>query len=146
MGVAPGEIVSIFGMVLGPSVGVATSFDSNTGRLPVQTAGVSVTFKGVPAPIYYARADQLNVQAPYELSSSASARVEIAYRGSARTPVTLPVLATHPGILQAVLNQDGSLNSATNRAVAGSVIVLYATGQGVTVIGGKAVPRPQWSS
>ena len=131
-GLAPGEIVSIFGAGLGPAVGIATSFDATNGKLPTQVAGVSVTFNGVPAPIYYARADQLNVQAPYELAGAANASLGITYQGAVGTPVTVPVRPTHPGILPLVFNQDGSVNSAANPAAAGSVIVLYATGQGVT--------------
>ena len=55
--------------------------------------------------------------------------------------VTLPVAAALPGLFTAngsgkgegaILNQDSSVNSASNPAAQGSVIVLYGTGGGQT--------------
>ncbi len=64
--------------------------------------------------------------------------------------------ATAPGILnyddgtgQAVIgNQDYSANGASNPAAIGSVITIYATGEGQTtppgVIPGSSIPRRPW--
>ena len=49
--------------------------------------------------------------------------------GSAPGVFTLDATGTGPA---AVVNQDGSLNSATNPAARGSVISIYATGEGRT--------------
>jgi len=62
---------------------------------------------------------------------------------------------TAPGIflraegLAAALNEDGSLNQEANPVAPGSVIVLFATGEGVTdppsvdgMITGSVLPRP----
>ncbi len=130
--IAPGEIVSIFGSGLGPASGFITSFDLQTGRLPTQAASVSVTFNGVPAPIYFAREDQLNVQVPYEIAGAKEASVVVTYSASASAAVTVRLATAHPGLLRQLFNQDGSLNSSANPAVAGGTIVLYATGQGIT--------------
>ena len=130
--VAPGEIVSIFGARLGPPTGVATAFDSATGRLPTRAAGVSVRFNLVAAPIYFARADQLNVQTPYELAGSSETNITVTYAGASATVERVPVLAAHPGLFPRVFNQDGSINSPDNPAAPGSIVVLFGTGQGLT--------------
>jgi uncharacterized protein (TIGR03437 family) len=61
--------------------------------------------------------------------------------GQTTAAFTIPVAASIPGVFtlneggtgQAVVyNQDGTLNSAANPAAKGSVIVLYATGEGTT--------------
>ena len=142
--VAPGEIVSIFGSGLGPSIGVSTSFDVQTGKLPTQAAGVSVTLNGIPAPLYFVRADQLNLQAPNEISGATDATILVTYRSASSSGVAIPVKTSHPGIWPQVFNQDGSPNSATNPAATGTIIVLFATGHGVSAsapgsleIGGK---------
>jgi uncharacterized protein (TIGR03437 family) len=41
-------------------------------------------------------------------------------------------MPTHPGLFPRVWNEDGTVNSTDNPARAGSIVVLYATGQGVT--------------
>jgi uncharacterized protein (TIGR03437 family) len=56
--------------------------------------------------------------------------------------MTLPVVAAEPGLFTAsangkgegaILNQDGSINSASNPAAPGSIIQLFGTGAGVTI-------------
>jgi uncharacterized protein (TIGR03437 family) len=67
----------------------------------------------------------------------------IQYLGNNTNSVTVPVGQTSPGIFVisaagvtpeqgAILNQDSSINGATNPAATGSVIQIYATGEGVT--------------
>src|SRR5580658_10075632 len=53
--IAPGTWVSIFGTELAPSTATASG-------VPLQTSlgGVSVTFNGMPAPLYYVSATQIN--------------------------------------------------------------------------------------
>jgi len=130
--VAPGEAVSIYGRDLGPINGIALGFDPITGLLPTSGPGVSVTWNGIPAPLYFVLADQLNVQVPYELDGATEARLVVTVNGQASDPVTVPVSPTRPGLAAQVWNQDASLNSPGNPAPVGSIIVLYATGQGVT--------------
>ena len=68
--------------------------------------------------------------------SSASIVVDVGYdddrdRSRHRIVATSPGLYTFGG--QAlVYNQDGTINSSSNAAAAGSVVVLYATGLGQT--------------
>jgi uncharacterized protein (TIGR03437 family) len=70
-----------------------------------------------------------------------STRVVVEYRGVRSNPIELRVVDAAPGIftqnssgsgLGAILNQDGSVNSGNNAAARGSVIVVYASGEGQT--------------
>ena len=130
--VAPGEAVSIFGTGLGPDIGVGLAFDPQTGTLPTSESGVSATWNGIPAPLYFISAGQLNVQVPYELDGATEANLTITVSGQQSDTVTIPVAATKPGLFPRVWNQDGTANSPENPAMAGAVVVMYATGQGVT--------------
>jgi uncharacterized protein (TIGR03437 family) len=131
-GVAPGELISIFGEGLGPINGIGFEFDPLTGRLPTSGPGVIVTWNGMHAPFYFVRADQLNVQAPYELAGATEAVLVVTVNGQATAPVVIPVVATRPRLFPRVWNEDGTVNSPENPARPGSIIVVYATGQGVT--------------
>ena len=55
-------------------------------------------------------------------------RVEIA--GAVGNTESVPVVPSHPGVFNAVLNQDLTVNSSTNPAAVGSFVSLFATGQG----------------
>ena len=136
-GVAPGEIVAIFGSNLGPATGLSNQVTA--GVLPNLLAGVRVWFDGIAAPILYASAGQLNVVAPGAISGSTIIKVE--YLGAFSNTVTMPVLPAQPGVFTlnasgtgaaAVLNQDYSVNSAANPAARGDYIMIYATGGGAT--------------
>lgn len=89
-------------------------------------------WNGVPAPLFFVRSDQLNVQMPYELAGVQEAELVVSYAGSASLAQRIPVVAARPGLFPGIFNQDGSLNSPDNPASAGSVVVMFATGQGVT--------------
>ena len=80
-GVAPGEIISIFGTDVGPRVGVETGFDPATGFLPTSFAGVTVTFDGTPAPLFFLLHTQLNVQAPFEIAGRANTNIVVSFNG-----------------------------------------------------------------
>ena len=70
-----------------------------------------------------------------------STKVQVIYNGQTSNAVTMPVLASHPGIFSldatglgpgAILNQDYSINSGPNGAPRGSAVSIYSTGGGVT--------------
>jgi uncharacterized protein (TIGR03437 family) len=130
-GVTPGEIVSIFGVDLGPAEGVQPGIDPQTGRLATSAAGVRVIFNDVAAPLFFVRADQLNVQVPFEVAGLSRVTVRVEFEGAVSARVSLPVLPSHPGQFAPVLNQDGALNSEDNRENPGRVVQLFATGQGL---------------
>jgi len=137
---APGELVTLFGTDLGPAGGVSNKPDGS-GRFTTQLAGVSVLFNGVPAPVLYAQAYQVNAIVPFGIAPGATALVQVTYNGKTSRGASVAVVEAAPEVFMlqppprsgpaAALNQDGSINSPANPAPAGSIIVLYATGAGV---------------
>jgi uncharacterized protein (TIGR03437 family) len=85
--------------------------------------------------------NQINAIVPYEVAGLQSVPVVVTTSGTASTAFTVNVAATDPALFAlgqngsgpgAILNQNGSVNEASNAAAPGSVIVIYATGEGVT--------------
>ena len=129
--VAPGEVVSIFGMGLGPAAGVGGMFDSS-GLLANQLAGTEVRFDGVPAPLFYTQAAQINAQVPYTVAGEDHTHMEVFYQGNPVGTLDIPVVAAAPAIFGTLVNQDGTFNSETNPAPRGTFLTFYATGEGLT--------------
>ena len=153
--VSPGEIVVIFGSGLGPNTLVGPQLDTR-GYVSSSLAGTQVLFDGVAAPIIYTQASQVSVVVPYEVIGRT--QVQVVYQGQASNLVLIPVAAVMPGIFTvgasghgqgSILNQDGTVNSASNPAPVGSYVSVYATGEGQTnpagIDGkpaGSPTPRP----
>ena len=129
-GIAPGEIVSIFGAHMGPAVGKTTDFDEETGRLPTTFMGTTVFFDDIPAPLFFVRANQINAQVPFEVAGGGIVKVRVASDGGEGVPVSATVVESHPGIF-AARNQDFSINSAGNPEAPGRFVLLFVTGQGL---------------
>jgi len=117
--VAPGEIVSIFGAGFGYSP--------------------TVTFGQTAAPVLSASGCQINAVVPFEAPVGQSTLVTVQFAEQVIGPVKLPVVAAAPGLFTitesgtgqgAILNQDNSVNSASNPAARGSIVAIYLTGTG----------------
>jgi uncharacterized protein (TIGR03437 family) len=149
--VSAGELLSVFGSNLGPEPPRAMEIDAG-GNLATQLGPTRVLFDGVPAPLLFAGAGQVNVVAPMAIAGAASTTVEVEVSGVRSNASALAVAAARPGIFLlnaagqgAVLNQDGSVNGPANRAARGTVIQIFATGGGATappVMPGRVVPAP----
>ena len=132
--VAPGEIVSLFGSGLGPATGVSAS------QPAAELGGVQVLFNGSTAPIFYSGQNQINVQVPYSVAGLQACNVQVVSGSVVRGQGSVAVTDASPAIFTAAdgagqaaaLNEDGSFNSPDNPAPRGSVIVLFATGEGQT--------------
>jgi uncharacterized protein (TIGR03437 family) len=140
IGVAPGEIVTIFGTFAGPSSLVGLSLDGN-GNVSTNLAGSQVLFNGVGAPMIYAVSGQLSCVVPYEVAVGAIVDVQILYQGQVSASGSVNIVASAPGVFTvdasgsgqgSILNQDSSLNSPSNPAARGSIVSVYATGEGQT--------------
>jgi uncharacterized protein (TIGR03437 family) len=138
--VSPGEIVSLFGAAIGPATPVGLAL-TNPRLVANSLAGVQVFFDGVPAPLLYASAGQVNVVVPYSVAGQSSTVLQLEYLGALSSPITLQVAATTPGVFSiagsghgpgAILNSDGTVNSASNPAAPGDWVSIFATGAGVT--------------
>ena len=148
-GVSPGEIVTIFGKSLGPATLQSLQVDSNQ-VLTTSIGGVRVLFDGLPAPMVYAASGAVSAVVPYEIGTGLMAprtmtQVQVEYQGNRSDPVTVPLMATRPGIFTddtsgsgqgAILNNiivggKYQLNTASTPARAGSAVMIYATGEGL---------------
>jgi uncharacterized protein (TIGR03437 family) len=90
---------------------------------------VSVTFDGLPGTVTFSNATQINLLVPSALGSKTTSQLGVVVDGNSSQPSTVNVAQFSPAIfLGGVLNQDGTPNSLTNAASAGSVIQVFATG------------------
>ena len=79
--ISPGEIITIFGSLLGPSTLVVNGPNA-TGAYPTQVGGTTVSINGTAAPMIYASATQVAAVVPYEITGS-TAQVTVQYQGAA---------------------------------------------------------------
>jgi uncharacterized protein (TIGR03437 family) len=150
--VSPGEIVTLTGFGIGPDSGIAYQPDAQ-GNVPTQLGGVQVLFDGVPVPILYAQATQINAIAPARLNVNGTTQVSVSYNDQKFGPTDTEVAVSNPGIFrlqigqsaQAVaINQDGTINGPMNPAPRGSFVAVWGTGYGQTdltcPVGGLNLP------
>jgi uncharacterized protein (TIGR03437 family) len=79
---------------------------------------------------------------PYFGAINPTTHVQVEYQGVRSAPLQVPVAAAAPGLFTAdfsgkgqgaILNQDGvTKNSTASPASAGSIVILWGTGEGVT--------------
>ena len=137
--VAPGVNIVLQGANMGPATLVA--YQASNGAVATTLAGTQVTFDGIPAPVIYTSSVVASVMVPYEIAGRVSTGMVVNYNGAASTPLQLRVVDTAPGIYTltqngsgqgAILDENGTVNSAANPEVAGHIIQIYATGEGQT--------------
>jgi endo-1,4-beta-xylanase len=137
-GVAPGEIVTLFGTRFGPAALTGLQLDP-TGKITGSLASTQLLFDGTPAPVIYASASQSSFIVPYTIAGQTSTTIQYVFQGAYSNSVTVPVVATAPALFSidstgrgpgAILDVNYSLNSSTNPAKAGDMVLLYATGAG----------------
>jgi uncharacterized protein (TIGR03437 family) len=136
--VAPGELITVFGSTLGPA-SLQKPQVSAAGIVDTLAGGTRVLFDGIAAPMIYSIAGQISAVAPFSLQGRTSTQVQVEFLGTRSATVTLPVARAAPAIFSAdttgkgqgaILNQDLSVNGASNPASRGSVISIYLTGAG----------------
>jgi uncharacterized protein (TIGR03437 family) len=121
--VSPGEIVTIF------------------GRADLAAAS-AVQFNGASAPILYAGTGQVNAIVPFGLDTSGAVKLEILSPKQSLGVASLPAATVSPALFTvgstgsgpgAILNQDFSVNSFSNAASAGSIVMIFGTGFGALI-------------
>src|SRR5262249_26045340 len=135
--IAPGELIVIFGLGLGPQT--LTVFDPSSPpiptALPAAAPSTSVTINGAFAPVLYTSATQLCAIVPQSLTGT-SAQVVVTYGTLSSQAVTVTLAAVDPGIYSvsssgqgqgAILNYNSStgdytVNSSNNAALKGSTV------------------------
>lgn len=121
--VAPDEIATLFGG-------------------PFDPTGTQVTVNGQSALVFYTSATQINFLVPAAVGTSTTAEIAISSDGQPAGSVTATVVGSSPALFttasgagQAVAqNQDGTENSNANPAARGSIVTLWATGQGAATL------------
>jgi uncharacterized protein (TIGR03437 family) len=135
--VAPGEIISIYGVGLGPTTPVGAV--PQNGFFPTSLGGVQVLVNGSTIPLLYVSAAQINAELPSPLDADENglAVLQINYNSVPLPAFRVAVAASVFGVFQnpgsgslAVINQDGTFNSPSDPAKPGSYISIYATGFG----------------
>jgi uncharacterized protein (TIGR03437 family) len=126
-GIAPGELISIFGSNFGASElevnpAVNNALPRAIGRTKVIVNNAAVIAAIMP--------NQINVFVPYEVTPGYPVNVQVQVDNILSAPVSVPVVAAAPGFSQSIVNQDGTLNSSINPAPRGSTVTFYGTGLG----------------
>jgi uncharacterized protein (TIGR03437 family) len=138
--VTPGEIIVLFPSNAGPAA-LAGSIANQDGKVPTLLGETRVLFDGIAAPMSYSVAGQLGAVVPYEIANRKTTDVVVEYQGVPSSPVTMDVAASAPAVFTldlsgkgqaAILNDTGCCNSARNPATRGTIVSLYATGEGQT--------------
>lgn len=139
-GVSAGEIVTIFGTGVGPA-SIVTAQSSTTGFLDTSLAGTRVLFNNIPGALIYVSDKQTSAVVPYGTAGVSNVQIVVEFQGRQSQPLILTSVPSAPGLFSAdatgqrmgaILNEDFSLNSASNPAAAGSIIQIYGTGEGAT--------------
>jgi uncharacterized protein (TIGR03437 family) len=153
--VAPGQLMTLYGMNLAP-LGVVPA----SPVFPTSFNGVAVTFNGTAAPLFYTSSTQINLQVPYEIASQGQVIMQVSsqsvspaisesyilavaarepgvFIGSADFSAPLADAATcngqiFAGLQPLAVNADGSINSCSNPAAPGSTVTVFLNGLGGT--------------
>ena len=132
-GVAPGEVISLYGTNLASSTATTPGLP-----FPNTLAGASVTVNGTPAPIYYASPTLISAVVPYSVTG-VLLDIVVTNGGTASNTVTVYRGDTSPGIFTvpsggvgngAILHLDYTLVSTSSPAAVGETVQIYLTGMG----------------
>ncbi|MBI1355199.1 MAG: hypothetical protein GC160_12700 [Acidobacteria bacterium] len=137
---APGSIVSIYGVRLGPTEPLAADL-ATSQQLPLELGGVTVTVDGRPAPLLFASDGQINAVLPAETSSEGRATVRVTVDGVESEAEGIAMAPSAPQLL-AILNPDGSRNLYEQPGPPEGEITFLVTGLGVAgVVDPAAIGR-----
>jgi len=141
--IAPGEFIVVYGSSLNQA--------ALSSQLASPVGNTRLLINGVPALLSYVSPTQIDALVPDNLSVGGLATISADYQSQPSNNLTLSAAPASPGIFSldgsgkgpaVAVNQDGSLNSAMNPASKGSIISIFATGQGLTVPPAANAPPP----
>ena len=150
---APGQIITLFGYQFGPAA-LTTARLNAQGLIDTTLANTQVLFDGRAAPLVYVSANQISAIVPYAVAGRSATTVQVNNNGKLTNSLALAVAAAAPALFTAassgrgpaaILNENGSFNSASNPAARGSIVVLFGTGEGATTpagVDGKLTAAP----
>jgi uncharacterized protein (TIGR03437 family) len=100
-----------------------------TGLGGKNASSVSAAFNGMPATIVSSADTMMILVAPPGAALANQAQLVVTVDGTPSAPTSVQIASFEPAIFPgALLNQDGTTNSATNAAPSGNMVTFYATG------------------
>jgi len=142
--VAPGEIVTVQGTGFASGVQGVVSGLSILGPLPTSLAGVSITFNGVAAPIFYVAnvngVQSLTIQVPFE-TAVGNTTVVLNGAGGGSGSFNIQTQLYAPGVftstygnqtIAVAVRSNGTYASPTNPVQPGETIYVFVDGLGQT--------------
>ena len=151
--VAPAEVVTIFGAAIGPESPATLQLDS-ANRIATLLAGARVLFDGVAAPLIRVDSGQISAIVPNGVAGKSHSLVTVERNGQITASTTVVIGAASPALLTidpsgtgpcAAINSDGTLNSASTPAPAGSIVSLFSIGAGASSLPDGAVATAAFS-
>ncbi|MBK5294331.1 MAG: hypothetical protein JJE04_21945, partial [Acidobacteriia bacterium] len=139
--ISPGEIITLFGLRLGPDELATLQLTPDGDSITKELSGTRVLFDDMESPMVFSSAGQISAIVPYALAAKQSTRVQVEALGKRSGFISMPIAPAAPAIFTlnasgagpgAILNQDFSVNSPADPAAPGSVIQIFATGEGPT--------------
>ena len=139
-GVAPAQLITLFGEGIGPSD--LQVFSTVGGAVSSYLGDTQVLFDGVPAPLLAVVFGQINAIVPNSVAGKKSVEMQVLYRGEMSESILVPAQAALPSLFTldgsgkgqgAILNGNGTLNLHTNPARRGTIVTLFGTGGGLTI-------------
>jgi uncharacterized protein (TIGR03437 family) len=139
-GIAPGEMLTIFGTAIGPATLQHLALDGS-GVVTTSLSGTRVLFDGVAVPLLYTVAGQISVVAPQSLAGKDHVQVVVEYQSVQTAAIAFPVVAANPGIFTinskgsgdgAIVRPDGTMISTSNPALPGEILILFGEGYGAS--------------
>src|SRR5258708_30335016 len=125
---------------MGPATLTLLQVGSN-GTLATLVSGTQVALDGLAAPIIFTSTNEVSVMVPYAVAGKTSTSMVVIYNGVSSNAINLRVVAAAPSIYTlnqsgsgqgAILNQNGTVNSAASPEVAGNTIQISPTAQAKT--------------
>lgn len=162
-GISPQEIVTEFGVFVGPEVGVGLIFGQD-GTALREIGGTQALVNDAATPMVSASRFQSSFVAPADLltakgAADNTATVQFIVDGDPSNTITVPVVPANPGLYTAnaagtgqgaILNPDFSVNGPNNPVPADGFFSLFGTGGGVVEppcpdgeVGPSAEPLPR---
>ena len=137
---APNSVLTILGSGMALSAQAITSADIAGGNLPTTLNGVQVMVDGSPAPLFYVSDSQVNLLMPPN-QVAGPVTVWVVLNSIAGPQVSLTLQDVAPGLFPSPLTPNFAIAqlwpaystiAPASPAAPGGIVILYATGLGVT--------------
>jgi uncharacterized protein (TIGR03437 family) len=137
-GVAPGELITLFGSGLAATTMAVTGGEA----VPLSLGGVSATLNGIPCPVFAVSPSQISILVPYGVAPYGASNLQVTNNGVASNVVSVGsgVNVSQPGVFSQSQNgigfaaarhaATGELVDQVNPVQPGEYISIYLTGLG----------------